>query len=154
MTPPQIRGLTIKGYRFARYPGWLLEDSYFQNLESFALVNCSALEVLPSTGPLFGNFSSLRLENVPNLKTISSLPTNLEELVIEKCTLLMFISSDELELHDQRENTMMTYSLKARLSSIWETATGSKIRSILLSEYSSLKRLMILMHADISSSNH
>ncbi|VAI82103.1 unnamed protein product [Triticum turgidum subsp. durum] len=148
--PPQIRGLTIKGYRCAEYPGWLLEDSYFQNLESLALVNCSALEILPSNAALFGNCSSLRLQNVPYLKTLPSLPASLEELVIRKCILLMFISSDELKQYDQRENTVMTYSLKSRLSSTWEVDSGSKIKDILLSEHSSLKRLMKLMDVDIS----
>uniref|UniRef100_A0A8R7R7D9 Uncharacterized protein n=3 Tax=Triticum urartu TaxID=4572 RepID=A0A8R7R7D9_TRIUA len=148
--PPQIRGLTIKGYRYAKYPGWLLGDSYFQNLESLALVNCSALEILPSNAALFGNCSSLRLENVPYLKTLPSLPASLEELVIEKCILLMFISSDELKQLDQRENTMMTCNLKSRLSSTWEVDSGSNIKDTLLSEHSSLKRLMKLMDVDIS----
>ncbi|XP_037468043.1 putative disease resistance protein RGA1 isoform X1 [Triticum dicoccoides] len=148
--PPQIRGLTIKGYRYAKYPGWLLRDSYFQNLESFALVNCSALEILPSNAALFGNCSSLHLKNVPYLKTLPSLPASLEELVIKKCILLMFISSDELKQYDQRENTMMTDSLKSRLSSTWEVDSGSNIKDILLSEHSSLKRLMKLMDVDIS----
>ncbi|KAF7105341.1 hypothetical protein CFC21_106162 [Triticum aestivum] len=148
--PPQIRSLTIKGYRYAKYPGWLLRDSYFQNLESLALVNCSALEILPSNAALFGNCSSLRLENVPYLKTLPSLPASLEELVIEKCILLMFISSYELKQYDQRENTMMTYNLKSRLSSTWEVDSGPEIKKILLSEHSSLKRLMKLMDVDIS----
>ncbi|KAF7099242.1 hypothetical protein CFC21_100902 [Triticum aestivum] len=150
MTPPQIRGLTIKGYGYAKYPGWLLDNSYFHNLESLALVDCSALEMLPSNAGLFGNCSSLHLENVPNLKTLPSLPTRLEELKIEKCMLIMFISNDELEQHAQRENTMMIHNLESRLSSLWEVDTGSKIRKVLLSEHSSLIWLMTLMDADIS----
>ncbi|XP_044949869.1 disease resistance protein RGA2-like [Hordeum vulgare subsp. vulgare] len=147
MPPPQIRGLTIKGYRYAKYPGWLLVSSYFQNLESLALVNCTTLKTLPSNAALFGNCSSLRLENVPNLKTLPSLPASLEELTIEKCMMLMFISNDELEQHDQRKNTAMTYRLISRLSFMWEVDMRSKIRNILLSEHSSLK---LLMNADMS----
>ncbi|KAM3215490.1 hypothetical protein ACQJBY_067485 [Aegilops geniculata] len=150
MPPPQIMGLTIKGYRYAKYPAWLLEDSYFQNLESLALVDCSALEILPSNVSLLGNCSSLRLENVPNLKALPSFPATLEELAIEKCMLLMSISDNELKQHDQRENIMMTCSLISQLSSMWEVDMGSNIRDILLSEHLSLKRLMILMDANIS----
>ncbi|KAM3223130.1 hypothetical protein ACQJBY_056848 [Aegilops geniculata] len=148
--PPQIRRLTINGYICAKYPTWLLEDFYFQNLESLAFVNCCAFEILPSNAALFRNCSSLRLENIPNLKTLPSLPTSLEELAIVKCMLLMFTCNDELEKHDQRENNMITYNLKSWLCSMWEVDSGSKIRKVLLSEHSSLKRLMILMDADIS----
>ncbi|KAF7105412.1 hypothetical protein CFC21_106228 [Triticum aestivum] len=150
MPPPQIKGLTIKGYRHAKYAGWLLEDSCFQNLESLDLVNCSALQILPSNATLFGNCSSLLLEHVPNLKTLPSLPTSLEKLQIEKCMMLMFISKDELKQHNLRENTMVTYDLKARLSSMLEEYSVSEIKEVLLSEHSSLKPLMILMDADIS----
>ncbi|KAM3364280.1 hypothetical protein ACQJBY_014560 [Aegilops geniculata] len=149
MPPPQIRGLTIEGYKYAKYPSWLLEDSYFQNLESLALVSCSAIEIIPSNAAVFRNCSSLRLKNVPNLKTLPSLPASLEELAIEKCMLLMFISNNELEKHEQRDNTMMTNRLKSRLSSMWEVDSGSEIRGVLLSEHSSLKWLMTRMDADM-----
>ncbi|KAF7105342.1 hypothetical protein CFC21_106164 [Triticum aestivum] len=148
MPPPQIRGLTIKGYRYAKYPGWLLRDSYFQNLESLSLVNCSAIEILPSNPTLLGNCSSLCLKNIPNLKTLPSLPNSLEELAIEKCMLIMFISDDELEQHGQRDNTIMTYNLKSQFSSMWEVDMGSNIRKVLLSEHSSLKWLITSMDVD------
>ncbi|VAI94402.1 unnamed protein product [Triticum turgidum subsp. durum] len=148
--PPQIRGLTIKGYRYTKYPCWLLEDSYFQNLESLELVNCSALEILPSNATLFGNCTSLRLENVPNLRKLPSLPANLNVLVVEKCRLLMFTCNDELEKLDQRENPMMTCSAKSRLSSMWKADSRSNISRNVLSEYSSLRLFLILMDADTS----
>ncbi|KAI4979500.1 hypothetical protein ZWY2020_016253 [Hordeum vulgare] len=90
----------------------------------------SVIETLPSNAALLGNCSSLRLENVPNLKALPSLPASLEELAIEKCMLLIFISSDELKQHDQREDSMMAYNLNSRLSVMWEADSESEIKEM------------------------
>ncbi|KAM3412491.1 hypothetical protein ACQJBY_003916 [Aegilops geniculata] len=149
MPPPRLRALTIEGYGSAKYPGWFLEDSYFENLETFVLVNCTALEGLPTNAELFGNCSSLSLDNVPNLKALPCLPAGLKNLSIAKCPLLIFVSSDEPKQHDQWEDIMNTDQLVSNLSSIVSEYVSST-RDIISSEYSSLEQLMASMDADMS----
>nr|UBY07164.1 NBS-LRR disease resistance protein [Dasypyrum villosum] len=150
MPPPRLRGLTIEGYRSAKYPGWFLQDSYFENLETFVLVNCTVLEGLPTNAELFGNCCSLRLQNVPNLKILPCLPEGLKKLSIAECPLLIFVSSDEPEQHDQLEIIMNIYQLVSNLSLISSEGSVSKTSDIIASEFSSLKQLMVSMDADMS----
>jgi Leucine-rich repeat (LRR) protein len=86
--PPQLSDLTIEGYECGTYPRWLLERSYFENLETFALRDCRLLEGLPPDTELLQHCSSLYLSNVPNLKTLSCLPASLTKLSIRGCPLL------------------------------------------------------------------
>ncbi|BAH95333.1 Os11g0555300 [Oryza sativa Japonica Group] len=150
MPPPKIEGLTINGYRPATYPSWLLKGSYFENLESLELVNCSSLESLPPNTKLLRHCDKLTLRNVPNLKTLTCLPGGLTCLSIEECPLLMFISNDEVEQHVQRENNMMRADhLASHLALIWDVDLGSDIMNALSDEHSSLKHLSTWMDADI-----
>ncbi|KAM3299844.1 hypothetical protein ACQJBY_041040 [Aegilops geniculata] len=150
MPPPRLRGLTIQGYRSAKYPGWFLQDSYFENLETFELVNCTALQGLPTNAELFGNCCSLHLKNVPKLKTLPCLPAGLKELSISKCPLLIFVSSDEPEQYDQLENIMNIDQLASNLPLITRVGLVSKTRDIIASEFSSLEQLMAVIDVDIS----
>ncbi|AQK39000.1 hypothetical protein ZEAMMB73_Zm00001d023320 [Zea mays] len=147
--PPQLSKLRIKGYRSDTYPGWLLERSYFENLESFELSNCSLLEGLPPDTELLRNCSRLRINFVPNLKELSNLPAGLTDLSIDWCPLLMFITNNELGQHDLRENIIIKADdLASKLTLMWEVDSGKKVRSILSKDYSSLKQLMTLMMDD------
>ncbi|KAM3412492.1 hypothetical protein ACQJBY_003917 [Aegilops geniculata] len=150
MPPPRLRSLTIQGYRSAKYPCWFLKDSYFENLESFKLVNCTALEGLPTNAEFFGNCCSLSLENMSNLKTLPCLPAGLKMLSITNCPLLIFVSSDEPEQHDQGESILRADQLASNLSFIFGEDVVSDTRDIISSEYSSLEQLMASMDADIS----
>jgi hypothetical protein len=152
MPPPQLEGLTFEGYKSATYPSWLLEGSYFENLQSFGLVNCCVLEGLPLDTMLFRDCSKLLLDNVPNLKILPCLPAGLTHLSVIKCPLLMFITNDELEQHHQRENLMKIEHLASRFALIWEidSISLSCTKKALHVEHSDLTRLMPQMDHDIS----
>uniref|UniRef100_A0ACD5V347 Uncharacterized protein n=1 Tax=Avena sativa TaxID=4498 RepID=A0ACD5V347_AVESA len=148
--PPQVGALTIEGYRSVKYPSWLSDDSYFQNLESFSLLNCSMLDSLPPNTELLRNFCSLFLCNVPNLKELPRLPAGLKKLAVIWCPLLIFVSSDELkqqEKHDQTENISRTDYLEAQLACLWEVSPPWNIPMALRSEHLSLQQLIPLIDA-------
>ncbi|OQU78670.1 hypothetical protein SORBI_3008G027400 [Sorghum bicolor] len=147
---PQLSGLTIKGYKSGTYPRWLLEPSYFENLECFKLNGCTLLEGLPPNTELLRHCTRLCLKNVPKLKILPCLPAMLTKLSIQTCPLLMFVSKNELDQHDLRENIMNTEDLASKLASMWEVNSGSDIRRVLLEDYSSLKQLTTQMGDDIS----
>ncbi|XBI77255.1 hypothetical protein VPH35_070406 [Triticum aestivum] len=138
--PPQLEDLTIHGYKSSKYPSWLLDGSYFENLESLSFVNCSTLQSLPSNSGQLDNCTSLLLDNMPNLKA----------LPLYKSPLLIFISSDEMEHHDQRENIMIEH-LASMLDLIWKVHSRSDITSVLTKEQSFMMQLGIVMHANLSN---
>ncbi|CAD6268637.1 unnamed protein product [Miscanthus lutarioriparius] len=147
---PQLSGLTIEGYRSGTYPSWLIEPSYFENLECFELNGCSLLERLPPDTELLRHCSMLNIKNVPNLKTLSCLPSGLTELSICGCPLLTFVTNNELEQHDLWQTKMKKGDLASKLASMWEVDSGSHIWNMLSEDCSSLKQIMTLMDDDIS----
>ncbi|KAG0519941.1 hypothetical protein BDA96_08G030200 [Sorghum bicolor] len=147
---PQLSDLTIEGYKSDTYPRWLLEPSYFENLECFQLNGCTLLEGLPPNTELLQHCTRLCLQNVPKLKIIPCLPAMLTKLSIQTCPLLMFVSKNELDQHDLRGNIMKTQDLASKLASMWEVNSGSNIRRVLSDDYSSLKQLTTQMGDDIS----
>ncbi|TVU34882.1 hypothetical protein EJB05_16737, partial [Eragrostis curvula] len=148
--PPQLSRLRIRGYKSGTYPNWLLEPSYFSSLESFELTDCPWLEGLPTDTNVLSHCSKLGLHNVPNLKTLSCLPVGLTELGIDQCPLLMFVTRNELEQHDMRQNMMKAEDLASKLSQILDVNSFSVLRRSLLQEYSSLMQMSTLMDDDIS----
>jgi hypothetical protein len=148
--PSQLNRLKIEGYQSSSYPSWLLDCTYFESLGYFILVNCHGLEGLPHDARILRHCHYIELDNVPNLKALPSLPAGLKKLSISQCPLLMFITSDELQQHGQRENPMRTGHLASQLAFLWEVDSRSNIRSVLSAEHSSLKQLMTLMDDDVS----
>ncbi|CAD6268565.1 unnamed protein product [Miscanthus lutarioriparius] len=147
---PQLSDLTIEGYRSGTYPSWLIEPSYFENLECFELNGCSLLERLPPDTELLRHCSMLNIKNVPNLKTLSCLPSGLTELSICGCPLLTFVTNNELEQNDLWQTKIKTVHLASKLASMWELDSGSHIWNMLSEDCSSLKQVMTLMDDDIS----
>jgi len=62
----------------------------------------------------------------------------------------MFITKNELEQPDLREN-IMTEHLSSKLAWMWELYSGPDLRSTLSEEHSSLKQLATMMDDDISN---
>ena len=147
---PQLSDLTIEGYKSDTYPKWLLEPSYFENLESFKLNGCTLLEGLPRNTELLRHCTRLCLKNVSKLKILPCLPAMLTKLSIQTCPLLMFVSKNELDQHDLRGNIMKTQDLASKLASMWEVNSGFNITEVLVEDYSSLKQLTTQMGDDIS----
>uniref|UniRef100_A0A0E0DQK4 NB-ARC domain-containing protein n=1 Tax=Oryza meridionalis TaxID=40149 RepID=A0A0E0DQK4_9ORYZ len=145
--PPQLEQFSISGYKSTTYPSWLLEDSQLENLESFALYNCSALERLPSNTKLFRRCRELSLKNLPNMKELSYLPADLTTLSIRRCPLLLFVTNDELEYHDHSEHITRTEKLVAQFALVGVMGPFSDALS---SDHSSMKQLAALMDSDIS----
>ncbi|KAB8099122.1 hypothetical protein EE612_029003 [Oryza sativa] len=145
--PPQLEHLSIRGYKSTTYPSWLLEGSQLENLESFALYNCSALERLPSNTKLFRRCRELSLKNLPNMKELSFLPAGLTTLSIRRCPLLLFVTNDELEYHDHSEHITRTEQLVAQFALV---GVMGPFLDALSSDHSSMKQLAALMDSDIS----
>ncbi|KAL6840869.1 hypothetical protein ACP4OV_029395 [Aristida adscensionis] len=154
--PPQLENLTIAGYKSAMYPSWLLDGSYLENLKSFRLRNCSILESLPPNTELLRYCSELKLVNVPKLKTLPCLPPGLLRLTVSECSLLMFISNNELELQDRTENLTSKEQLTSQFALIWDVGSDSScyINKALEKEHSSLEQMEPLMDEDISEHLH
>lgn len=76
--PPQLEGLAIEGYRCATYPSWL-KVPRFENLVSFELENCSALEDVPLNTEPLSHCAEISLKNISNLKTLPCFPAGREE---------------------------------------------------------------------------
>lgn len=104
------------------------------------------LEGLPLDTKLNQDCSKLLLDT--NLKILPCLSEGLTHLSAIKCPLLMFIPSDELEQHYQRENLMKIEHLVAsRFPLIWEVDSMS--HKALHVEHSSLTQLMPQMNHGI-----
>ncbi|KAF8676664.1 hypothetical protein HU200_046899 [Digitaria exilis] len=147
--PPNLESLVIEGYQSSAYPSWLLDGSYLENLESFGLVNCSVVEALPPDTKLFRHCHSLQLYGNPNMNTLPCLPEGLRDLSVDGSPLLMFVTNDEQEQRDLKENISWTDHLACQLNLIWEVHSKSYIL-VLSEEHSFLKQLMTLMDNDIS----
>ncbi|CAL4905091.1 unnamed protein product [Urochloa decumbens] len=119
--PAQLEGLAIEGYKSDKYPNWLLEASYFDNLDFFRLENCTELKGLPLNTEPFRHCSRLVLSNEMRGHDKREKIVMPEQLVSQLCLIW------ELD-----------------------SGSYSTTKSNLRKEHSSLKKLMPLLDADVS----
>ncbi|XP_078158972.1 putative disease resistance RPP13-like protein 1 [Carex rostrata] len=106
--PPQIKKLTIKGYRGRSFPRWILENNdniiHLQHLE---VADCGGLEALHRINEL-SNLLFLTISFLPKLKSWVSLPLTLTQLEISHCLSLAFVLKEDLEMIMSTQDTRIS----------------------------------------------
>ncbi|KAJ4768684.1 Rp1-like protein [Rhynchospora pubera] len=102
---PNIRFLTINGFRGNRFPSWLLGQNSLKHLTALRLIYCTNVEEISFFYESVPSCKLLYLCGLNNLKEMPHLHPNLTTLVIQMVPLLTYFSENDLK--EERKQFML-----------------------------------------------